>query len=98
MIAMDKELTKMCIVKFNANGNSKSISQDEELDSLLDHTEGVVDWAVGKHGEVTIEFDPDLVTSESIRLDLSEMGLVFENIYDDDPMLADQSVIMFLNE
>jgi hypothetical protein len=97
MTAKVKELTKMGIAKFNTNGNGYSLLPESELDSLLNRMEGVVDWAVGRQGELAIEYDRDLINCDSIELDLSEIGLVLENIYDDDPLTVDQSVFTFLN-
>jgi hypothetical protein len=88
----------MGIAKFNTNGYDRSLFREQDLDNLLDRVEGVVDWAISNHGEVTVEYDRDLICCDSIELDLAEIGLALENIYDDDPMLLDQSVFTYLDQ
>jgi len=65
------------------------------LDGLLDSLDGVVDWAVGSHGEVAIEFDPDYVDGELIEMALSDLGLQMCN-RNDDLALTDFSVQIYL--
>ena len=72
----------MGIAKFTAKDPYYSNAIVEELDELIPKIHGVIDLTVHKDGDVTLEYDRELISEELIEDALSDMGFKIQHILD----------------
>lgn len=53
------------------------------LEELLTEMSGVLNWSIQPNGQVTIEYDPDLVSISSVEEGLDGLGYRLEHIFDE---------------
>jgi hypothetical protein len=75
----DKEIG---LARFIARDPYAPAASRQELDDLLSRMDGVIDWAIHRSGDVTLEYDRDRISDDLIEDALVGIGFKLKHIFD----------------
>ena len=73
----------MGLARFVAQDPYRPKATKEELDSLLDRVDGVLDWTIHGNGDVTLEYDSSRIYEGLIEDALAGIGFRLHHVLDE---------------
>jgi copper chaperone CopZ len=73
----------MGLAKFVARDPYTPAMAKQELEELITKIHGIIEWTIQPDGEVTIEYDKQIISDELVEEALDGVGFELKHIFDD---------------
>jgi len=73
----------MGLARFVARDPYTPAVTEQELEEIITKIHGIIDWTIHPNGEVTIEYNRQLISDELVEEALTGIGFELRHIFDD---------------